>query len=164
MITPKRTQTPGTRTTQHPTSPVARLASDVLIHNPRLWSLVDIAPLKAAEEPELRRRAWWIHRHLGGWETVIADLELLHDTDPQLAASGRRPVPPMYFQPADTQRQHIAELLATASLDRDQLLAITTAAGLPDPVRDHAPTPDSEPVPAASRRRWWRIGNRPPSS
>lgn len=136
-------------------SRVARLASEVLVHSPRLWTLDDLAPLKAAEAPELRRRAWWLHRRRGGWEAVIADLELLHDTDPRLAGSGRQPVPPMYFQPTDTQRQRIAELLSTAALGRDQRLAIAIAAALPvaAPV---APDPD----PAPSRRRWWHRGNR----
>jgi hypothetical protein len=145
-------------------SRVARLAGEVLIHNPTVWSLPDLAPLKTAADPELRRRAWWIHRHHSGWEAVIADLELLHDTDPQLAASGPQPVPPMYFQPTDAQRQRIADLLATASLNRDQLLVIAMAVGLPDLVhtfktRNSTPTPD--PGPAALRRQWWRIWNRP---
>lgn len=113
-------------------SRVARLASEVLAHNPKLWSLPDLAALKAAADPDLRRRAWWIHRHHSSWEAVIADLEILHDTDPRLAALGREPVPPMYFTPTDAQRQRIADLLATASLSSDQLLAIATAAGLPD--------------------------------
>lgn len=144
-------------------SRVARLAAEVLTHNPALWSLPDLTPLKTAEAPELRRRAWWIHRHHSGWEAVIADLELLHDPDPQLAASGRQPVPPMYFQPTDTQRQHVADLLATASLNRDQRLAIAIAARLPDPVRDHTPAPDPVPEPAAPRGPWWRRWKRPTS-
>lgn len=40
---------------------VARLASEVLARSPQLWSLSDLAPLKTAEDSELRRRAWWIH-------------------------------------------------------------------------------------------------------
>ena len=114
-------------------SRVARLASDGLIRSPQVWSLADLIPLKAAHDPELRRRAWWIHRHLGGWEAVIADLDLLHDADPKLAALGRQLVPPMYFPPSDRQRQRIADLLATATLAREQLLTITIAAGLPGP-------------------------------
>jgi hypothetical protein len=51
--------------TAAPNSRVARLASEVLIRNPRLWSVPDLAALKAAEDPDLRRRAWWIHRNLG---------------------------------------------------------------------------------------------------
>jgi hypothetical protein len=110
---------------------VARLASEVLVQSPRLWSVPDLAPLKAAEDPDVRRRAWWIHRHRGGWEAVIADLELLHDTDPQLAALGRRPELPAYFQPTEAQRQRIADLLAEAPFDSDHLRFIPIAAGLP---------------------------------
>ena len=54
---------------------------EVLVRGPQLWSPADLAPLKAAGEPALRRRAWWLHRNRGGWEAVIADLELLHDAD-----------------------------------------------------------------------------------
>jgi hypothetical protein len=148
-------------------SRVARLASEVLIDSPHVWSLADLASLKAAHNPELRRRAWWIHRHLGGWEAVIADLDLLHDSDPKLAALGRQPVPPMYFPPTDRQRQRIVDLLATATLNRDQLLTITIAAGLSglaptSAVSDSVPPSDSAPV--AYPRPWWRIWNRPPST
>ena len=132
-------------------SRVARLAAEVLVDRPGLWSLADLAPLKEAADPELRRRAWWIHRRHGGWETVIADLELVRDVDPRLAALARRPVPPMYFTPTDAQRRRIADLLADAPLSRDGLLTIAMAAGLPVPtgeVRDEEPNP----VP---RSRWW---------
>ena len=147
-------------------SRTARLASDVLTHNPTLWTVPDLVPLKAAENPELRRRVWRIHRHHSGWEAVIADLEILHDTDPRLAALGRQPVPPMYFTPTYAQRQRIADLLATAPLSRDQLLAVAIAAELHDFVttRDPAATPEPEPVPAAPRSRWWRFRHRPPST
>jgi hypothetical protein len=144
-------------------SRVARLASHVLARGPQLWFPADLAPLKTAEDPELRRRAWWIHRHHSGWEAVIADLELLHDTDPQLAAMGRQPEPPMYFRPADTQRQRIADLLATTTLSRDHLFATAVAAGLPDLVPT-APVLSSGAVPAAYPRRWWRRWKRPTST
>lgn len=148
-------------------SRVARLASEALTHSPGLWSLPDLAPLKTAADPELRRRAWWLHRHRGDWEAVIADLELLHDTDPRLAALGRQPTPPMYFKPTDTQRQRIAELLATAPLSRDQLLAIAMAADLPELVltfRTRNAAQDPEPEPAAPRSRWWRVWHRSSST
>lgn len=150
-------------------SRVARLASEVLIRTPQVWSLADLTTLTTAHDPELRRRAWWIHRHLGGWEAVIADLDLLHDTDPKLAALGRQPVPPMYFPPTDKQRQRIADLLATATLNRDQLLTITIAAGLPalapaSATPDYSPVSDSAPAPVASPRQWWRVWKRPPST
>ncbi|MGC4943808.1 hypothetical protein [Kribbella sp. DT2] len=111
-------------------SRVARLAGEVLIRNPRLWSVPDLAALKSAEAPDLRRRAWWIHRNLGGWEAVIADLELHHDPDPHLAPLGSQPVAPMYFRPTAPQKQRIGELLKTSHLRRDQLLSIAVAAGL----------------------------------
>ncbi|GAB3813492.1 hypothetical protein GCM10028799_11380 [Kribbella italica] len=111
-------------------SRVARLASEVLIRNPRLWSLQDLAVLKAAEDPTLRRRGWWIHRSLGGWDAVIADLELHHDPDPHLSVLGAQPVAPMYFQPTASQKQRLAELLKTSRLRRHQLLSIAVAAGL----------------------------------
>ncbi|WP_328609255.1 hypothetical protein OG943_09050 [Amycolatopsis sp. NBC_00345] len=114
-------------------SRVARLASEVLAGSPQLWSLADLAPLKAAAAPELRRRAWWIHRHRGGWEAVIADLELLHDPDPRLAALGRQPVLPMYFQPTDPQKLRLTDLLSAGPTDRRLRLSIAFAAGLPDP-------------------------------
>lgn len=143
-------------------SRVARLAGEVLISSPRLWSLTDLAPLKAAKDPELRRRAWWLHRRRGGWEAVIADLELLHDSDPQLAALGRQRELPMYLQPTATQQRRITELLSTVPIGRDQRSSIAFAAGLPDLPRSSAaqdcvPIPHSESVPATSPRQWWRI-------
>lgn len=150
-------------------SRVARLASEVLTRSPHLWSLSSLAPLKLADDPQLRRRAWWIHRQLGGWEAVIADLELLRDPDPQLVALGRQPVPPMYFQPTDAQRKRLAGLLTTAPLKRDQRLNIATAAGLPELVptgQARKPEPIQVPEPAAptSRRPQWRFWNRRPNS
>lgn len=146
-------------------SRVARLAGEVLTRSPQLWTLSDLARLKAAADAELRRRAWWIHRHRGGWEAVIADLELLRDPDPALAAVGRQFVPPMYFQPTDVQRQRIADLLATASLNRNQRLTIAVAAGLPEfadtiKAQRSVPAPTSASAPAAARRPWWRVLNR----
>ncbi|MCG8927632.1 hypothetical protein [Lentzea sp. CC55] len=113
-------------------SRVARLAGEVLVDNPRLWTVTELAPLKAAEDPELRRRAWWIHRRRGGWEAVIADLELLHDSDPRLAGLGRQRELPMYSRPTATQQRRITDLLSTAPLDRRQRRFIAFAAGLPD--------------------------------
>jgi hypothetical protein len=114
-------------------SRVARLAGDVLVNSLGLWTVADLAPLKASDDPTLRRRAWWLHRQRGGWETLIADLELLHDPDPGLVALARRPVAPMYFRPTDAQRQRVAELLVSVPLDHLQLTAITVAADLPRP-------------------------------
>jgi hypothetical protein len=114
-------------------SRLARQASEVLAAGPRLWSLPDLAPLKTAADPVLRRRAWWLHRQLGGWEAVIADLELLTDPDPRLAALAWRTELPMYFHPTGAQRQRIAALLATIPADRRPSGLLTVAAGLSDP-------------------------------
>ncbi|HEX7303970.1 hypothetical protein [Lentzea sp.] len=114
-------------------SRVARLAGEVLAAHLRLWSPTDLAPLKAAEDPALRSRAWWIHRLRGGWEAVIAGLELLHDPDPRVAASGRQSEPPMYLLPTAAQQHRIAELLATVPIGPDRRRSIAFAAGLPDP-------------------------------
>jgi len=114
-------------------SRVARLAGEVLVGSPQLWTPAQLAPLKAADDPELRRRAWWIHRRRGGWEAVIADLELLHDSDPRLAGLGRQRDLPMYSRPTDTQQKRITDLLSTAPIDRHQRRFIAFAAGLPDP-------------------------------
>ncbi|MFC3890911.1 hypothetical protein ACFOWZ_05445 [Lentzea rhizosphaerae] len=123
-------------------SRVARLAAEVLIGSPGMWTLTELAPLKAAEDPELRRRAWWIHRRRGGWEAVIADLELLHDSDARLAGMGRQRDLPMYSRPTATQQRRITDLLSTAPVEHHQRRLIAFAAGLPDLAeaseRDHA--------------------------
>lgn len=104
-------------------SRVARLAGEVLSSSPQLWSLADLAVLKDSADPALQLRGWWLHRSLGGWEAVIADLES--------GAFQDRLVLPMYFQPTAAQRQRIAELLGTLSLGRNQVSEIAFAAGLP---------------------------------
>jgi hypothetical protein len=111
---------------------IARLASDVLARNSGMWSIEQLAGLKGDPDPDIRRRAWWLHRSRRGWEAPIADLELLSDRDHQLALLGRRPVAPMYLPPSEAQRQRIAELLPDAPLGRDQRLGIAWAAGLND--------------------------------
>jgi hypothetical protein len=113
-------------------SVLARLAGLALVRAQHLWSVDDLARLKASPDPELRRRAWWLHRRRGGWETTIADLQILHDPDPRLAALGRNPRPPMYDQPTDAQRRRIAGLLPVAELSGVGLRAFTLAAGLRD--------------------------------
>jgi hypothetical protein len=138
---------------------VARLASEVLVGSPELRPLVDLAPFKTAGDPELRRRAWWIQHQYGGWHAVIADLEILQDADPLVAALGRQRVLPMYVQPTRAQAQRLTELLSTTRLDRPYVRSVAFAAGLPAPERPAA-AQDGEPVPAASRRQWWRWGSR----
>lgn len=113
-------------------SRVACLTAEVLIGSPGLWTSTELAPLKAAKDPELRRRAWWIHRRRGGWEAVIADLELLHDSDPRLAGLGRQRDLPMYSRPTPAQQRRITDLLSTAPVERRQRRLIAFAAGLPD--------------------------------
>jgi len=142
-------------------SRVARLASDVLARNPGLWSVDDLAGLRGAENPEFRRRAWWIHRSRRGWEAVIADLEVLRDQDPQLAVLGRQPTAPMYLQPDEHQQRRIAALLPNTALSRDQMLSIALSAGLPDlmtTIRDaergQVSVHDAEP--AKNTLAWWQ--------
>lgn len=113
-------------------SRIARLASDVLAQNARLWSIDDLEPLKRATDPAIRRRGWWLHRSRRGWEALFADREIAQDPDQHLAALGRQPIAPMYFPPDERQRHHIAELLKHAPTDRDNKLAIALAAGLRD--------------------------------
>ncbi|WP_037367489.1 hypothetical protein [Amycolatopsis orientalis] len=104
-------------------SRVARLAGDVLSSSPRLWSLADLAVLKDSADPVVRRRGWWLHRSLGGWEAVIADLECGEFRD-RLAV-------PRYFQPTAAQRRRIADLLGTLSLGSREVSEIEFAIGLP---------------------------------
>ncbi|WP_370932757.1 hypothetical protein [Amycolatopsis sp. cg13] len=111
-------------TSEH--SRAARLASDVLSSSPELWSFADLVAFKESADPELRRRGWWLHRGLGGWESVIADLEFLAAG----AVLARELVLPMYVQPSAAQRQRIAALLGTGSVERQQVLEVAFAAGV----------------------------------
>lgn len=145
-----------------PHSGIARLAGTVLAAHPHLWALDQIADLKSHADSEIRRRAWWLHRGRGGWESLIADLELLHDPEPSLAALGRQPSAPMYFEPTDVQRERITGLLPDATISREQKLGIALAAGLPDVVdmlRARPPRPPAEPTPTETtleQPRWWQ--------
>ncbi|WP_406639846.1 hypothetical protein [Amycolatopsis sp. WGS_07] len=102
-------------------SRVARLAGEVLSSSPQLWSVADLAVLKDSADPVLQRRGWWLHRSLGGWEQVIADLELPEAWD--------RLVLPMYVLPTDAQWHRISDLLGTLSLGSHQVSEIEFAAG-----------------------------------
>ncbi|WP_409461886.1 hypothetical protein [Amycolatopsis sp. GA6-003] len=104
-------------------SKVARLAGDVLSSCPQLWSLADLAALKDSADPAIQRRGWWLHRSLGGWEAVIADLES--------GAYRDRLELPMYFRPTPAQRQRIMELIGALSLGSGQVSEIEFALGLP---------------------------------
>jgi hypothetical protein len=146
---------------------VARLASEVLVSNQGLWRLEDISDLKQDPEPELRRRAWWLHRSRGGWDSPIADLQVLQDPDTDLARLGRQPQAPKYLPPTQAQREILEPLLRRAPLSRDSRLELAFAAGLSelateiraepswrpnDGVQDALPKPDTE----MPRLPWWR--------
>jgi len=142
-------------------SRLARLASDVLASNLGIWSVADLAVLKAAEDPILRRRGWWLHRNRRGWEAVIADLEILQDPVRHLSLLGRQPHAPMYFQPDERQREHIAELLGPSVLSRDEKLDIALAAGLRDlmiKLRETSKYPATEPEEGQPEPKpsWWQ--------
>lgn len=153
-------------------SRIARMSSDVLASNRGIWKLSDLEPLKRAHDPELRRRAWLLHRSRRGWESVIADLQILEDPDPHLALLGRQPIAPMYSTPDERQRALIEELLRRVRLNRDLRLRIAHAAGLGDLVvelrqtsRSASVTPevpttahagaDARPLPASRWQRLW---------
>ena len=150
-----------------PHSRIARLAGTVLAAHPNLWVLDQIADFKSDADPGIRRRAWWLHRGRGGWESLIADLELLHDAEPSLAVLGRQASAPMYFEPTVVQRERVAGLLPDATIGREQKLGIALAAGLPDLVnmlRARPPLPPAEPTSTEStleQTRWWQRIRRP---
>jgi hypothetical protein len=105
-------------------SRVARLAIDVLAANLGSWSVADVDDLKRDADPEIRRRAWLLHRSRGRWESLICDLEILGDSDAELARLGAQPRAPMYLAPSDEQRGRIGQLLPDAPLKRDVKLEI----------------------------------------
>lgn len=149
-------------------SRVARLAIDVLAANLGLWSLADVADLKRDADPEIRRRAWLLHRSRGGWESLICDLEILGDSDAELARLGAQPKAPMYLAPSDDQRGRIGQLLHDAPLKRDLKLGIAFAAGLKEltaELRSQPRWPQSSDdpraavrgaLPAEGSQPWWR--------
>ena len=131
-------------------SRVARMAIDVLAANLGTWQLSHLAPLERARDPELRRRAWLLHRGRRGWESVIADLQILGDPDPHLAQLGRQPVAPMYSLPDDRQKELIDDLLRTSPLKRELRLRIAHAARLGDLVDElRQASPDRSGTPGA---------------
>lgn len=144
----------------HPT--VARLAVDVLAANLGIWTLDQIGALRHDPSPDIRRRAWMLHRSRGGWESVIADLEIVRDPDEQTARLGRRPRVPMYLLPSSEQRVQIERLLAGAALDRGVTLDIAFAAGLDHVAASSSaepPTPRTPrvvPPTAQQLDPWWR--------
>lgn len=109
---------------------VARLASDVLVEMPGAWSDADVLRLASAPDPDLRRRAWWLKRRRSGWDATIADLEILLDHDPGLAALGRDVTAPQFAQPTPLQRERLATLLPRLWPETWRTSHIAFAAGL----------------------------------
>lgn len=140
------------------TAKEARLASTVLLGLRRAWTVEDLASMKVAEDARLRRRAWWLHRGLGGWEETLADLVVVGDADVDLSTLGRGVRPPMYLQPNDEQRQRLRALLAVMNLPRDRLLDIAFAAGIQDALPKRMPQPDpvAADLPATQPTGWRR--------
>ncbi|MBW3084247.1 hypothetical protein KEM60_00434 [Austwickia sp. TVS 96-490-7B] len=114
----------------------ARLASSGLIRLRRFWAIDDLATMKQSGDSRLRRRAWWLHRGLGGWEETLADLEILLDHDVELSRYGRAASPPMYDQLDEEQRMRLRSLIARAELPHARLLDIAVAGGVRDVVPD----------------------------
>ena len=109
----------------------ARLAGAALVRLRRVWNIDDLRDLKASADPEVRWRAWWLRRNLGGWEQIIADLEVIADPDPALAAYGRNVAAPLYLTtPTEAQRARVRELLADANLPPVRRLDIALAAAV----------------------------------
>lgn len=118
------------------TNKEARLASSALNRLHRFWQIGDLAAMKESADSDLRRRAWWLHRGLGGWEETLADLDILLDSDADLAKRGRIARPPMYEQPSDEQRQRLRSLLPYSELSMSRRLEIAVAAGIRDVVAE----------------------------
>ena len=143
-------------------SRVARLAVDALAANLGLWSLADAAGLKEDPEPEIRRRAWLLHRSRGGWDRLIGDLEILGDSDEELARLGSPPKAPMYVAPTEEQRVRIGQLLSDVPLKRDLKMEIAFAAGLTDLTAELRSqprwtlSPPETQTPSQEPDSWWR--------
>lgn len=132
----------------------ARLASSGLTRIRRFWGIEDLTPMKQSDEGELRRRAWWLHRGLGGWEETLADLELLHDADPDIAKRGRGVTPPMYLQPTGAQRQRLRALLTGLDMPRNRLLDLVVAAGIRDALPERTAAVETPGPPSVSNTGW----------
>jgi hypothetical protein len=114
------------------TNRVARLASEVLLEMPAAWSDADLLPLTSSQDPDLRRRAWWLKRNRSGWDQTIADLEILLDHDPLLAALGRNMTLPQFAQPTELQRDQLIALLPQVWPETWRNSRVAFAAGLRD--------------------------------
>ncbi|MEU4360535.1 hypothetical protein [Promicromonospora sp. NPDC023987] len=112
------------------TNRVARLASEVLLEMPAAWSDAELLPLVSSPDPDLRRRAWWLKRNRSGWDQTIADLEILLDHDPVLAALGRNMTIPQFAQPTEVQRDQLIALLPQVWPETWRESRVAFAAGL----------------------------------
>lgn len=112
------------------TNRVARLASEVLHEIPAAWSDAELLPLTSSLDPSLRRRAWWLKRNRSGWDQTIADLEILLDHDPVLAALGRNMTVPQFAQPTALQRDQLMALLPQVWPETWRTSQVAFAAGL----------------------------------
>lgn len=112
------------------TNRVARLASEVLLEMPAVWSDADLLPLTSSPDPGLRRRAWWLKRNRSGWDETIADLEILLDHDPTLAALGRNMTIPQFAQPTALQRDQLIALLPQVWPETWRTSRVAFAAGV----------------------------------
>ncbi|MFD6445083.1 hypothetical protein ACFWEJ_08270 [Promicromonospora sp. NPDC060204] len=112
------------------TARVARLASEALLEVPSAWSDDDLWPLTTSAAPELRRRAWWLKRGRSGWDETIADLEIMLDDDPDLAALGRNMAMPQFALPTESQRSQLLDLLPQVWPSNWRSSRVAFAAGL----------------------------------
>lgn len=112
------------------TDRVARLASEVLLELPAAWSDAELLPLVSSPDPNLRRRAWQLKRNRSGWDQTIADLEILLDHDPVLAALGRNMTIPQFAQPTELQRDQLVALLPRVWPETWRTSRVAFAAGL----------------------------------
>lgn len=116
------------------TNRVARLASEVLLEMPAAWSDADLQPLATSPQPALRRRTWWLKRNRSGWDQTLADLEVLLDDDPDIAALGRNWTVPQFAQPTESQLGRLVALLPRVWPETWRTSLVTFAAGLRDGV------------------------------
>ncbi|MFI9487350.1 hypothetical protein ACIG47_13250 [Promicromonospora sp. NPDC052451] len=117
-------------TLQAGTNRVARLASEALLEIPAAWSDADLLPLTSSQDPDLRRRAWWLKRNRSGWDETIADLEILLDHDPALAALGHNMTFPPFARPTELQRARLIALLPQVWPETWRTSRVAFAAGL----------------------------------
>lgn len=120
----------------------------------------DVAWAAASPFASQRRAAWLVRRDLGPWSRVHADLEVMHDPAPELAALARADLlkwltyraATVYETPFPSEKQAIKELITTADISPELKLRLAFHARIPK---------EDVPHPSAERRRpWWRPGRR----